>query len=187
MNAACGPFGRHAKARALGDDVEPRPRPLPRMPPPTLAPSRSAAIRVAVVEDDAACRQSLVQALQAAPDMQLAWQCAARAGGLGPAAAGRHRVHAVAAVGAQPTGRAGSVGLRPVRRAGTELTAQRQLPLASGLASYLSQPASTEPPPTRSFGCVLPSLTGTSAKSKGLMPSMHATLTPYSSGDERRR
>lgn len=67
------------------------------MPPPTLAPSRSAAIRVAVVEDDAACRQSLVQALQAAPDMQLAWQGAARAGGLGPAAAGRHRVHAVAA------------------------------------------------------------------------------------------
>ncbi|MBS0402128.1 MAG: response regulator transcription factor [Proteobacteria bacterium] len=50
------------------------------MPPPsTPAPSRTAAIRVAVVEDDAACRASVVQAVQAAPDMRLAWQAAARA------------------------------------------------------------------------------------------------------------
>ena len=39
----------------------------------------STTIRVAVVEDDAACRASVVQAVQAAPDMRLAWQAAARA------------------------------------------------------------------------------------------------------------
>ncbi len=54
-------------------------------PQPTMLPSLTAAlrpaapIRAAVVEDDAACRQSVVQAVQAAPDMRLAWQAAARA------------------------------------------------------------------------------------------------------------
>lgn len=42
-------------------------------------PEPPAAIRVAVVEDDAACRASVVQAVQTAPDMHLAWQAAARA------------------------------------------------------------------------------------------------------------
>ena len=41
-------------------------------------PDPPAAIRVAVVEDDAACRASVVQAVQTAPDMHLAWQAAAR-------------------------------------------------------------------------------------------------------------
>lgn len=39
-------------------------------------------IRVAVVEDDAACRAALVHALGAAPDMHLQWQAASRADAL---------------------------------------------------------------------------------------------------------
>ena len=39
-------------------------------------------VRVAVVEDDAACRSALAHALQAAPDMLLQWQAASRADAL---------------------------------------------------------------------------------------------------------
>ena len=74
--AHSGDMPKHARW-AMMSNLDPNRS--PRMPQPTLAPRRSAAIRVAVVEDDAACRQSLVQALQTAPDMQLAWQAAARA------------------------------------------------------------------------------------------------------------
>lgn len=38
----------------------------------------SVAVRVAVVEDDVACRAALVHALQAAPDMALQWEAASR-------------------------------------------------------------------------------------------------------------
>lgn len=63
---------------------------------------------------------------------------------------------------------------------------RRQSPPASGLAWYRIQPATFDAPPGRSLGCTRPSLTGTLSKSKGLMPSMQATLMPYWSGEERR-
>lgn len=44
-----------------------------------LARGTSAVVRVAVVEDDSACRAALAQALQAAPDMRLQWEAASRA------------------------------------------------------------------------------------------------------------
>ena len=63
---------------------------------------------------------------------------------------------------------------------------RRQSPPASGLAWYRIQPATFDAPPGRSLGCTRPSLTGTFSKSKGLIPSMQATLMPYWSGEERR-
>lgn len=52
--------------------------------PPTLdacapAPSPDGSVRVAVVEDDTACRFSFMQALESAPDMRLAWGAATQA------------------------------------------------------------------------------------------------------------
>ena len=53
--------------------------------PPPAAPGP---VRVAVVEDDAACRAALAQALFAAPDMHLQWQAASRAEALAHLAGG---------------------------------------------------------------------------------------------------
>jgi hypothetical protein len=68
------------------------------------------------------------------------------------------------------------VGFAPMKQRAERTS---QLPSASGFASYRTHPAITERPSARSFGCVRPSLTGTSAKSNGLMPSIQATFTPY--------
>src|SRR3989344_8818986 len=64
----CPPFGRHARAQRLWQH-----RCMP--PPSSIA---STPVRVAVVEDDAACRTALAHALQGASDMRLAWTAARR-------------------------------------------------------------------------------------------------------------
>src|SRR3989344_2962378 len=64
----CPPFGRHARAQRLWQQ-----RCMP--PPSSIA---STPVRVAVVEDDAACRTALAHALQGASDMRLAWTAASR-------------------------------------------------------------------------------------------------------------
>ena len=49
------------------------------VPDPTLTPAAPPPLRVAVVEDDVACRVALVEAVNAAPDMRLQWAIATRA------------------------------------------------------------------------------------------------------------
>ena len=65
-------------------------------------------------------------------------------------------------------------------------TTAMRLDPPQAFASNRRMPA-TRDPAAVSEGWEMPSITGTSGKSKGLTPSMQATFTPNSIGLERRR